>query len=220
MARIEDGAGGPGVVAVEPGIAAARVCFTPRGYGFGIAATTGTIGAALAANSTVFAMRLDPGASRRAFIERLRVEFTTLVAFTTPVTAGRRLSLFGAQLSGTPTGGTAIVAPMPKHGVSDTSEFSAANGGDIRISSTGTLTVAGTVNANPFREMSLAHVGAAGGYREALWEFASGAESQPIQLDPGQAILIRNPAAMDAAGTWQMSVAVDWYEAPALDYAG
>lgn len=62
--------------------------------------------------------------------------------------------------------------------------------------------------------------GTAGAFRDAVWEFAAGAESQPIQLDPGQALLIRNPQAMDAAGTWQLAVAVDWYEAPAMDYTG
>lgn len=50
-------------------------------------------------------------------------------------------------------------------------------------------------------------------------ESPSAHESQPIQLDPGQAILVRNPTAMDAAGTWQLAVAVDWYEAPILDSA-
>lgn len=219
MARIEDFTNPAVGVAVEPGTGAQRVSLVPRGYGFGIAATT-VITAALGINSTFFAMRLDPSASRRAFIERVHVEWTTIVAFTTPVTAGRRLGLYGAQLSGTPTGGTAIATAMPKHGIADTSEFSAANGGDMRISATGVITVAGTINANPFREMSLTHMGAAGAYRDAVWEFAAGAESQPIQLDPGQALLIRNPQAMDAAGTFQLAVAVDWYEAPAMDYTG
>ena len=41
-----------------------------------------------------------------------------------------------------------------------------------------------------------------------------------LQLDPGQALLIRNPQAMDAAGTFQLAVAVDWYEATAMDYTG
>lgn len=218
MARIEDFSTGAVGANVEPGTGALRVTNIARGYGFGVAATTGTIAAALAANSTVFAMRVDPGASRRAFIERVRLEFTTLVAFTTPVTAGRRLALYGAQLSGNPTGGTAIATAMPKHGIADTSEFSAANGGDMRISATMSLAVAGTVNATPFRELTLTHVGAAGAFRDVVWEF-SAHEAQPIQLDPGQAILVRNPVAMDAAGTWQLSVAVDWFEAPTLDSA-
>ncbi len=36
----------------------------------------------------------------------------------------------------------------------------------------------------------------------------------------GQVLAIRNPVVMDAAGTWQLAVAVDWYEAPAMDYTG
>lgn len=204
-------------LAVEPGIKAARTVSVFRGYGFGVGATSGTIAAALAANSTVFAMRLDPGATRRAFIERVHVEWATIVAFTTAVTAGRRLALYRAQLSSNPTGGTAIAAAMSKHGISDTSEFSAANGGDMRISSTGTLTIAGTVDAAPFAEMTLTHVGAAGGFASAELVTPS---TQPIQLDPGQGIVIRNPVAMDAAGTWQLSVEVEWFEAPAVDYTG
>ena len=68
--------------------------------------------------------------------------------------------------------------------------------------------------------MSLVHVGAAGGYREAVYEYGAAA-SQPIQLDPGQLLAIRNgTAAFDAAGTWQLAVIVDWYEAPLMDYTG
>jgi hypothetical protein len=216
-AIISTGSAASSEIVVEPGSGAARVILVPRGYGFGVGATTGTIAAALAANSTVFAMRLDPGATRRAFIERVRIEYTTIVAYTTAVVAGRRLALFRTQLTGSSTGGTAIATTPQKHGISDTSEFSAANGGDIRIATTGTLTLVGaTVDANPLRELSLAHVGAAGGFREATWEF-SAAENQPLQLDPGQGMIIRNPVAMDAAGTWQLSVSIDWHEAPALD---
>lgn len=216
MARIEDGSGGAGVVAVEAGINAARVTHVARGTGFGIAATTGTLTAAIAANSTFFAMRLDPGSAVRAFVERIRVEYTTIVAYTTAVTAGRRLALYrgsGAAASG----GTAIAAAIAKHSASNTSEFNSANGGDIRISTTGALTVTGiTYEANALRELSLTHLGAAGASRDLVWEF-SAHESQPIQLEPGQLIGIRNPAAMDAAGTWQLAVSVDWYEAAAMD---
>lgn len=47
-------------------------------------------------------------------------------------------------------------------------------------------------------------------------DFAA-SESCPIILEPGQLIAIRNPVVMDAAGTFQVSVAVDWHEAFALD---
>lgn len=219
MARIEDGAAGSGVLTVEPGTNAARVSLVPRGYGFAVAATTGTIAAALGANSTLFAMRLSPTSPRRAFIDSLRLEFTCIVAYTTPVTVGRRLALYTGTIAANPTGGTAIAVPQAKHGTANTSNFAAAQGGDIRIASTGSLTAAATLGQQ-FRELSLVHVGAAGAFREAVWEFASGAESQPPQLEPGGIIVIRNPVAMDAAGTWQLSVAVDWHEAPAMDYTG
>jgi hypothetical protein len=202
---------------VEPGISAGRLAIVPRGVGFAASGTTGVIAAALAVNSSVFAMRLDPGSPRRAFIDRLRLEFTCLVAFNTPITAGRRLALFrgsGAAASG----GAALVATA-KHSTNDQSEFLIANGGDIRIATTAALTVTGiTYEASSIRELSLVHVGTAGAFREVVWEFAA-AENAPIQLEPGQVIAVRNPVVMDAAGTWQLSASVDWYEAPALDFA-
>jgi hypothetical protein len=217
MAKIDNFEAGASGLATEGGVNAARVVITSRGVGFGVGATTGVMAAALAANSTIFAMRLDPGASNRAFIERLRIEYTTLTAYTVPVTAGRRIGLFrgtGAAASG----GTGIAQPNAKHSIADTSEFSVANGGDIRIATTAALTVTGiTYEANAYREMTLSHVGTAGGYREVVWEFNS-CENQPIQLDPGQLIAIRNIPLMDAAGTFQLSVSADWFEAPALDW--
>lgn len=213
---IELKSGGSSEIAIlETGTGAQRQVIVPRGYGYCSAAITGTIGAALGANSSVFAMRLDPSSAKRAFIERIRLEFTSIVAFTTPITAGRRLSLFrgsGAAASG----GTAMTA-VPKHSTAPGSEFEIANGGDIRISTTGALTVTGiTFETAELRALLLVHVGAAGAYTERIWEFAA-AECHPIQLEPGQVLAIRNPVAMDAAGTWQLAVNVDWYEAPALD---
>jgi hypothetical protein len=201
---------------VEGGVQAQRAVVVPRGVGFAASGTTGTIGAALAANSSVFAMRLDPSSPRRAFIDRLRLEFTCLVAYTVPITAGRRLALFrgsGAAASG----GTALVATA-KHSTNNQSEFLTANGGDIRIATTAALTVTGiTYEASSIRDLSLVHIGTAGAFREVVWEFAA-AENAPIQLEPGQVLAVRNPVVMDAAGTWQLSASVDWYEAPALDY--
>jgi hypothetical protein len=202
----------------EGGVDAQRSVIVPRGVGFAAAGTTGVIAAALAAGSSVFAARLDPGADRRAFVERIRLQFTTLAAFTTPVTAGRRIGLYRGAGAANPSTGT-VIAPAAKHGVADTSEFSDANGGQIRIAATGAITITGaTFEATPFAEMSLVHVGAAGAFMEALFEM-SAADSQPIQLDPGQILALRTPIAMDAGGTWQVTVRMDWHEAPALDFA-
>lgn len=202
---------------VDDGINAQKVSLIGRGFGYGLSATSGTIAAALGANSSVFVARLDPSSPRNAFIDRIRLKFTTVVAFTTPVTAGRRLELYrgsGAAASG----GTSIASPPAKKGNADSSEMAVANGGDIRIATTGALTVTGiTFETTPLKGVILSHVGSAGGFYDCLWEF-NATESQPIQLEPGQLIAIRNPAAMDAAGTWQLQVDIDWYEAASQDF--
>jgi hypothetical protein len=219
VAKIDNFEAGASGLATEGGVNAGRVVIVSRGKGFSVSGTTGTVAATLAPNSSLFTMRLDPGAGGiKAFIERVRVEFTTLTAFSVPVTAGRRIGLFRAS-GATPSGGTAIVDAVPKHSTNDGSEFSAGNGGDIRFATTALLTVTGiTFEPVALRELSLAHVGAAGGFRDAVWEF-NAAESMPIQLDAGQLIALRNIPAMDAAGTFQLSVSVDWVEAPVMDWA-
>lgn len=198
----------------ESNVKSGRVVIAPRGDAFSVSSQTGTIAAALAANSSVFAMRLDPSAApKRAFIERVRLAFTTIVAFTTSITASRRLALYRGALAAA-SGGTAIATVAKKHSASADSEFEAAQGGDIRIASTGALTVTGiTFETNEFATMPLTHVGNAGNFLEEIFEFAT-TESAPIVLEPGQLLAVRNPAAMDAAGTWQLSVRVDWHEAP------
>jgi hypothetical protein len=208
--------GNAGVIAeVEPnrGLRSSIVC---RGEGYSVCATTGTMAAALAANASVFAMRLDPSAGTRlAFIERIRLQWTTVVAFTTPVTVGRRLELYRGS-GAAAAAGTAIAAAAQKSTTDQLSEFNTAQGGDMRISATAALTVTGiTYETTPFAVMTLSHLGAAGAYGEVVFEFAA-TESAPIVLQPGQLLAIRNPAAMDAAGTWQLGVRVDWHEAVAL----
>lgn len=182
-----------------------------RGTGFTVSSVTGTVAAALAQNSSVFAMRLDPSAGKNAYIERIRLSYTTIVAYTTPVTANRRLALFrgsGAAASN----GTAITEATKKLASSIDSEFNSALGGDMRIATTGALTVTGiTYETNPIRTMSLVHVGSAGNVYDRVFEFGNG-ETSPLVLEPGQLLAVRNPVAMDAAGTWQLAVDVDWYE--------
>lgn len=210
--QLGDGGAVAGGLKVES-TKAARVVSVPRGNCYAVSGVSGTIGAALGANSSVFAMRLDPGAAVTAFLEQVRLSFTTIVAFTTPVTAGRRLSLFRG--SGAAASGGTATPPVSKDSTSATSEFLAANGGDIRIASTAALTVTGiTYETDPIATLTLVHVGAAGGFVTATWSFHA-TESAPLILSPGQLLAVRNPAAMDAAGTWQLGVDVEWTEAAA-----
>lgn len=217
MANIQDGRATAGQQAIENMQKTARVSVVARSNrNFSIASTTGTMAAALGANSSVFVMRLDPGASPlNAYIDRVRLQYTTIVAYTTPVTGGRRLALFrgsGAAASG----GTAIATVAKKDSTGNDSEVEAAQGGDARIATTAALTITGiTYETNAIAEFSLVHVGAAGGYCDCVYE-ATATETAPIILAPGQLIAIRNPAAMDAAGTWVLTVIIEWHEALAL----
>lgn len=93
------------------------------------------------------------------------------------------------------------------------SQIAAANGGDARIATTASLSVASiTWETVPFREMSIAHLGTAGANNEDIYDFTGTA---PLILQPGQVLGIRNPQAMDAAGTFLVSVDVDYHESVA-----
>jgi hypothetical protein len=199
---------------VDPYRKALRVAPVARGVSYAISSVTGTMAAALSANSSVFAMRLDPaaGSTYKAYIERMRIQFTTIVAFTTPVTANRRLALYrgsGAAASG----GTALAAAAKKDTADGNSQFNSGEGGDMRIATTAGLTVTGiTYETQEIRTMTLVHVGAAGAHYECVWEFGATDASGPAVLNQGELWALRNPVVFDAAGTWQLGVNVDWHE--------
>lgn len=185
----------------------------PLGAGaYCTAAKTGTIAAAAAAGAAVYTQRLDPGAgSVKAYIDSIRLRFTTIVAFTTPITQTRSIVISRGS-GATPSGGTSIAKVNPKDTAYAASEFDVASGGDVRIATTGALTVTGiTWETLNFAEMTLAHVGAAGAYVEYIYDFT--ARNHPIELNAGQLLGIRvGPSAMDAAGTWSLGVEVNWHE--------
>lgn len=213
MAIISDGRALATQLAVEQITKAGRACIAPRGFPYSASGITGTMAAALASGAAVFTMRNDASAAKLVFIERIRCQYTTLVAYTTGVTAGRRLHIVRSTTSSAnPSGGTAIT-PVNKDSTHTDSECSTAGGGDTRIATTAALTVTGTTwEANVIRTISLSHAGAAGAHHEALLEFHA-SESAPIILQPGQALGIIAGQAFDAAGTWQLAVNVDFHEA-------
>lgn len=181
-----------------------RVSQVHRGNGYGVAGVTGTIAAALAQDSLVYAMRCDPALVGIVEIRRVRLQWTTIVAFTTPITAGRQLGIYRA--AGAATSGGAALAAVAL----DTAGAGAGSGlSDVRIATTAALGVAGVVReANARARMTAVHVGAAGVFFEELYEFYG--ESAPFELNPGELMVVSNPVAMDAAGTWQLGVTVDY----------
>lgn len=199
------------VAEVDTYLRSQRVAAVPRGANYAISSVTGTIAAALGVSSSVFIMRCSPTTGRVVYITKVRVRWVTIAAFTTAITAGRRLAFYrgsGAAASG----GTALAAGAKKNTADIVSACDSANGGDMRIATTAALTVTGiTFETQEIRTMALTGHGAAGANVEDVYEFdAQG--GAPIYLRPGELFAIRNPAAMDAGGTWQIDVDIDWYE--------
>ncbi len=188
-----------------------------EGQAWSLTGSTGTMAASLGANSLVFAIgavasdATRPNLPRRAplEIEGLRMTFTAIVASATPFAAGRALQLFKASnaAQAMPTGGTALTA-LPKRTL-DAGGDSGMIGDVARIATTATLT-AGTFTRGtvPLATFDLAG-GAAAGTRLVLelFEYVNG---DSLWLDPGEILVISNPAAFDAALTWQLSINVDY----------
>ena len=197
-------------------IKAARQCVVPRGAPYAIATSTGTMAAALAGNAAFFVMRNNPSGSLACFIDRIRFQFSTVVAFTTPVTATRRVVVTRGAVTGVAlSAGTQITTIAKKSSLDADSQCQPSIGGDCRISATAAITTTGvTYEGADFAAASLVHVGNAGNFTEVIWEFS---ESAPLILQPGELVAIRNGASnMDAAGTWVGNVQVQWREATNL----
>ncbi|MEN9885763.1 MAG: hypothetical protein RL758_341 [Pseudomonadota bacterium] len=183
----------------------------PTGNNYVVTGKTGTIAAAAAAGACVFAMRLDPGSTKKAWIDMIKLRWTTIAAFTAPVTATRSLVITRGSGAAT-SGGTSIAAATKKDSLYGASEFDVALGGDLRIATTGALTVTGiTWESTNLAEATLIQVGAAGGYVELVYEFSN--RNHAVELNPGELLGVRvGPSAMDAAGTWVLNVEVAWRE--------
>jgi hypothetical protein len=196
------------LIEVDPYNQAQRFAHAARGPLYTLSAQTGTMAAALAANSSVFAMRLDPaaGASYKAYIVYFYVTVNVIAAFTTTVTAGRRLALFRG--TGGPHTGATQLTPAKFDSVDPASEFAVASGGDCRIATTAALAGAPTFEADPLFTWALTAFGVAG----ANANYMMGEGRSEVVINQGETLAVRNPAAMDAAGTWQLTVNAGWYE--------
>lgn len=182
----------------------------PNGEGFIASKLIGIMPAAIAANSCFFAMRLSPASTKKAYIKKIRLAYTTIAAFTVPVTFGRRIGIYrGAGAAATGGVATPINNPLST-AFSGFSNFDASLGGDMRSSTAAVLGIAGiTFEAEAFEMLSMVHTGAAGGFTEEVFD-------TDIVLEPGQLLALRNPQVFDAGGTWQTIATIEWREAPAF----
>lgn len=186
---------------------------------------TGVIGADQAANSCFFSLRPGfqegVGAYRGiSCVTRIRIQYTTIAAFTTPITAGRSLAIRESQ-SGNPTNGTRLDIPFFKgYGRPDTSLLQYLNGGAY-ISTTVPLDVTPRANIGNLLELSLTGLGAAGSSVDRIWDFGCdgsdpivlSGNSGPFQAGCAQLVLF-NPVLMDPGGTFEVLVEADLCELP------
>lgn len=191
--------------------------YPPDGSAWGLTGKTGTMAASLGANSVVFAMgaladdAAKPNIPRRAplEIESFRLTFTTIVASATPVASGRVLQLFKAtdNAQPMPTNGTALTA-LPKR-TKDAGENSGLIGDAAVIASTAALTVTGfTRGTVPLLTFDVCSTGAAG--NRLTLDYFEHLDGGPLWLDPGEILVISNPAAFEAQLTWSLSVNVGY----------
>lgn len=176
-----------------------------------VAFVTGTIAAGLGAGGTIFIARVAPSPSTMyAFITKLVVEYVTTVVYTVPLTQ-RQLSVWRG--SGAGTAATAIPTVIAHDSRDDaTSFFASANGGDVRVSTTGTINVGGvTWEGRELASMQLTQLGAAGASTRVEFNWGDSKLGPPV-LAPGQCIGVRTANAFDAGGTWIGAGHMEWYE--------
>lgn len=184
-------------------------------------AVTGTMAAALAADASVWTLRYSEVTApnppsvfaKKLYVQRISLTFTTIVAFTTPVTADRRLKLVRGAPTTTavdPSGGAAYSLVRKRSDLTADVEKLAIG----RVATTAALTTTGfTFETAPLRSLLLVAAGASGGAATATWSF-DGLDADPVFLLPGQVLAIQAGALFDAAGTWQLVVDVDCCEVP------
>jgi hypothetical protein len=127
-------------------------------------------------------------------LQWMHLHYTCIGAFTTPVTAGRRLVLKRGS-GGDASGGTDL--DFTRHRSASTEALWTG-----QVAATGALTMTGVTYETPTRaRLMLSQCGAAGADYDEIWTF-----DDPYFLAPGELVGIVAPALFDAAGTWQLSV--------------
>jgi hypothetical protein len=172
-----------------------------RGQSF--SGITGTMAATLASQACVFAARYPVASLHRFLVQWLHLHYVTLVAYTTPLTAGRRLALKRGS-GGDASNGTDIDV------VRNQSDLTAEPVLTGQVATTAALTMTSVTFETPVKaRLMLTQAGNAGNDYDEIWTF-----DEPLILLPGQCIGILAGQAFDAAGTWQLNVKGGGVEVP------
>lgn len=225
MAIIEGGSSGLYMgVGEQPGTAG-HVVLKPTPYStlghYRLAATSGTIAAALAANAQLFTWRWTD-ATRLCVISRVKLSFQALTVFTAGTVTDFGFDMFKATSVSAGGGGTAITAFSKMRSSMSASLLGAT---DVRIATTAALTALTTLDgsaiAQSIGDPNLTNP--AGGTEEArvsdptlLFEADMSRGDHPLVLSQNEGFVLRNRTVWPAAGTGIVQVEVAWCETTAF----
>ena len=201
--------------------------------GFRIVGQSNLIAAGLTADSLVVGIHIsddyDAGNLTHyklpVYLERLELTFTCIGAFTAPITAGRRLEI-GMQTNPgsdlTFTGGLdlSVVEKMFGSNSQPATLPRPIDGADqCQIADTGALTPSDSISPSLIGLLPLMHAGTAGAVVNKTWVFDA-EEATPFALSDRSVLVVRTPVsqAMDAAGTWQLTLEADFQYLPSSFY--
>lgn len=226
MAVIEGGTTGDlQDVGVAPA-SAAHVTSRPIPHGtlghYRLAATSGTLAAALAASAQLFTVRWTD-ATRFCVITRVKLSFQALTAFTAATLTDFGFDLFKVTSVSAGGGGTAIAgsAVTKMRTGMGASLFGAS---DIRIATTGALTALTTLDAIAIAQSlgDQQRVNPAAATEEQrvndptlLFQPDIASGEHPLVLQQNEGIVLRNRSVWPAAGTGIVQVEMSWAEVAA-----
>lgn len=207
----------------------ARPVLTPRVVGsYRVAVTSGVLAAALAAGAQVFQFKFVAGASAtpqvlatHAIITRLRVRFLPLTPFTAATLADH--TSFDAYIARAYAGGGVGTALTLTTNNAKLQTNMATALAAINVSTTAALTLATTLDAQPFAHSIRTgnRVNPAAATEEVIQPINSDLEFYP-QLDGGESPLVlgnnegfvvANRTVWPAAGTGKVAIELCWSEA-------
>lgn len=207
MPTIQSGATSD-LATVDPTVKAIRAALYPKNQeSYSARATTGLLGATLAADAPIFGIRNASAAAKSLYIEKIDLGFSVTTAFTATQQFGLYLERFNAAVLG---GGAA--AAVLRHDASGTgaSEIAGAGGGAV-VATTAALTVVGVA----FEGQKVPILGWSNKNLDAQIGPATvfdASEGAPIVLAAGEGLSIRNLIVWPAAGVGVVTGRVFWSE--------
>lgn len=201
------------VMEVEAATKAARVTLRAEDYGslgiYSVGNVSGVMAANLGAAAPIFSARWTH-ATNLCLIKRVTL---SVAEGATAFTAGAALfNLFVARsYTVVDSGGTSIL-PSGNQSKLRTSGMGTTLFGDIRLSSTATLTAGTrTLDSNPIASLACGVLATAGSLILAPWAMLDQRPGEhPLILAQNEGIVLQ--ATVPATGTWQFGVKVDWTE--------